>query len=106
MAKFTFNFTGATQTFVIPNGVSKATIKLWGGGGGGQVATVNSVAGAGGYSFGEIVFTPGQTLSIVVAKGGAFSNSATNSSAFRGGGIGGLGAAGSGGGGFSSVSFQ
>ncbi len=106
MAKFIFNFTGATQTFAIPNGVSKGTIKVWGGGGGGQVNTSNSVAGAGGYSYGEIVFTPGQTLSIVVAKGGAFSNSATNSSAFQGGGIGGLGAAGSGGGGMSSVAFQ
>ena len=52
MAKCTFNFTGATQTFIIPSGVSNATIKVWGGGGGCGIGNISANNYFGGNSGG------------------------------------------------------
>ena len=72
-----FNYTGASQTFTIPPGVSSVEVKAWGGGGcifdetPAYAASNNSeFGGAGGFSSARISVTPGEILRIDVAGGG------------------------------------
>ncbi len=67
---FAFTYTGATQTFAVPAGVTSLALRVWGAAGGaGNGASV--VGGAGGYATGSLPVMPGQTLTIVVGQGGA-----------------------------------
>ncbi|GIK69385.1 MAG: hypothetical protein BroJett020_06800 [Bacteroidota bacterium] len=56
----TFSYTGSTQTFTVPAGVTKITIEAWGAQGQG------GNGGLGGYVKGDLTVTPGQVLNIYV----------------------------------------
>jgi hypothetical protein len=89
----TFNFTGTSQIFVVPAGITTVKIKTWGAQGGAN--WVNNI-NYGGYSYGELTVTPGETLYVYV--GG---QPATITGGYNGGGNG--EGAGKGGGGASDV---
>ncbi len=89
----TFAFTGSTQTFVVPSGVTTLTIETWGAQGGAN--WVNNT-NFGGYSKATFSVTPGQTLAV-----NAGGQPTTITGGFNGGGTG--DGAGKGGGGASDV---
>lgn len=98
----TFNYTGVTQEWVVPVGVTSVTIEAWGGQGRSNGA--GTVAGGlGGYAKATVPVTPGQTLYINVGQGGG----SGSAGGWNGGGIGGIGgvstANGGGGGGGTDV---
>jgi len=69
--------TAGEYSFVVPEGVTALTAKLWGGGGGGggayHVGTIqapNGNGGAGGYAECPLTVTPGETLTLRVGGGG------------------------------------
>ena len=71
--KAIFICTGAQQSFVVPAGVTAIYVKMWGAGGGGGVSGgwgYGSDGGGGGCSIGLIPVTAGETLQIVVGRGG------------------------------------
>jgi hypothetical protein len=74
-----FSYSGSNQTFIVPNGVTKLRTYCWGAaggagyaGGGSSFNSSGGFGGAGGYSYGEILVTPGSTLLIVVGQGGVY----------------------------------
>ncbi|MBO6559446.1 MAG: hypothetical protein JJ959_02870 [Nisaea sp.] len=70
--KQVFSYTGTEQSFTIPEGCTKITIKAWGGAGGGSSYNgYLSPGGTGGYAKGTVSVTPGNTISIVVGGGGS-----------------------------------
>lgn len=83
--KKVFNFRdGTLQNFVVPAGVSSVHVELWGaGGGGGRYA---NLGGAGAYVAGDLAVTPGETLGIIVGKGGSDGGSAQTNTEGGGGG--------------------
>ena len=96
-------YTGALQTVTVPTGCTVVASKLWGGGGGGM-------GGSGGFASGDVSVSPGATLAVVVAGGGAsanVANGAGGAGGYGGGGTGGAGAGGfsqgGGGGGYSGL---
>jgi uncharacterized repeat protein (TIGR01451 family) len=69
-----YSATGADQVVTAPTGAKGLTIKLWGAGGGHEIAGTG-YAGAGGYTdaqFGSAVVTPGAQFTLVVGRGGMF----------------------------------
>jgi hypothetical protein len=63
-------------TFIVPEGVAKITVEVWGGGGGGQSASnspnfVGSGGGGGGYGKEIFDVTPGDNYEVTVGLGGA-----------------------------------
>lgn len=86
----TYNYTGATQTFTVPCGVTSLNIKAWGAGGsgGGQDTYAGAIGGGGAYITSTITVTPGQVLTIIVG-GGALGG--TNCASSAPGGAGGWG---------------
>ena len=65
--KQTFLYTGATQTFKVPNIVSSVFIQAWGAAGGsGLIGT----GGPGGYSQGTLAVSPADNLGVIVGQGG------------------------------------
>lgn len=95
-----YDFTGSDQTYVVPEGVTSITVKLWGAGGGSgsnysttQYPNVGC-GGAGGFVSGTLSVTPGEKLTVIVGQGGIggttyVNNSAIPSAAYGGGGLGG-----------------
>jgi len=80
----TFNYTGAVQTFVVPNNITSIDIETWGAQGGSPQA---SVGGKGGYAKGTLTVTPGETLNIYVGgKGLAGTTAVLLNGGFNGGG--------------------
>jgi RHS repeat-associated protein len=117
-ASATLGYTGASQQWVVPAGVSSVTVEAWGaqGGNGGMAASsgqqgagYGAIGAKGGYIKGTIAVTPGETLGVVVGGVGKTATTTNNESAggYPDGGHGGLGQNvehGGGGGGSSSVS--
>jgi hypothetical protein len=73
-------------TWVVPTGVYKIFVRLWGSGGGGGGAINNGASSAagnpGGYSEGYFAVTPGSTLTITIgAAGSGGSSSGSNATA-------------------------
>jgi hypothetical protein len=71
----------ASGTFVVPNGVTKARVKVIGGGGaGGYHSTMSGGGGgAGGQANGIVAgLTPGQSITVTVGAGGAIPASPAN----------------------------
>lgn len=62
----TFNYTGAQQTYTVPVGVSLLTIECWGAQGAAGVGAAGGTGASGGYSKGDLIVTPGQTLYLYV----------------------------------------
>lgn len=80
-----FIYTGSTQTFVVPNGVTSVRVALIGGGGGGGGGAIGWGSGAGGgcgggIAGGTIPVTPGASISVTVGAGGAGGGDAANGS--------------------------
>jgi prepilin-type N-terminal cleavage/methylation domain-containing protein len=99
-----FVYTGSTQTFVVPTGVTSATVLVVGasGGQGGASSGPGGLGGAGGSVSGSITVSPGETLTVIV--GGAGSNASGSVAGgyggpYASGGAGNLGPYGMGGGG-------
>jgi len=94
MTVTTLAYTGATQSYTVPAGVTFVTLECWGGAGCG------GFGGLGGYSKGKLVVAPGTVLNVNV--GGT---STTASPGWNGGGAGAAGFTqdGGGGGGASDV---
>lgn len=71
-----FDYTGADQTFIVPDGVTALDVKLWGAGGGAGEGdrdpswTIPGKGGGAGAVTGSLVVTPGETLTIMVGQGG------------------------------------
>jgi uncharacterized repeat protein (TIGR02543 family) len=103
-----YTYTGADQTFTVPNditGTKEILVEIWGAGGGGTVAYygLDYGGGAGGYTKTTIsTATSGEVLTLKVGKGGTVK---TTTSAYGGAGVGGntSGLEGSSGGGYSGV---
>jgi len=82
-----FSYTGSTQTFSVPSGLSSLTAYMWGaggGGGGGQNASAGRSGGTGGYAKAVLSMSGLTTLYLVVGQGG--SSGATDDVAAGGGG--------------------
>ncbi|NBV67608.1 MAG: hypothetical protein EBR74_03585, partial [Flavobacteriia bacterium] len=79
-----FSYTGNTQYYTVPAGVTSISVDANGAGGGAQPGN-GGQAGAGGKMVATIPVTPGQVLSIIV--GGAGGNSQYNRSGSGGGGF-------------------
>jgi len=101
-----FSYTGASQTYTVPAGLTKLTIEAYGAQGG-TGCTPSAAAGLGGYARETINVTPGETLQINVGgqggNGACSGTTAGGTGGFGGGGTGGTngsnGSASSGGGG-------
>jgi hypothetical protein len=63
-----FTYTGGSQNFVVPAGVTSISVKAWGGGGASR--TASRYGGGAGFAYTELTVTPGETLTILVAGGG------------------------------------
>lgn len=99
-----FDFTGAEETFTVPDRVEKINVKLWGAGGGGIQESYGgaSPGGSGAFVRGDLTVTAGTEYKIVVGQGGRVgaerdTTGAGADGAFGGGGAGGIGEADTGG---------
>ncbi|MFZ4600425.1 MAG: glycine-rich protein [Terrimicrobiaceae bacterium] len=98
-----FSYTGASQTFEVPTGVTSITADGLGAAGGSGYSVYNFLGGNGGKLIADLSTTPGEILNIYV--GGKGSNGGSNGvfpggdskGGYNGGGDGGLGAGGGGG---------
>ena len=86
----TYSYTGADQTFTVPNGITTIYVTLSGAAG---QSTTYSLGGAGGYVSGTLAVTTGATYTVIV--GGT---NAGNATAYGGGGASGASGSASGGG--------
>jgi hypothetical protein len=84
-----YSYTGADQTFTVPAGVTALNVVL-NGAAGGAAYSGSSLGGAGGYVSGTLAVTPGQSLTIMVGKGGEKGNGSASSNSYGGGGAGGV----------------
>ena len=67
-----FEYTGAEQTYTVPEGINQLTLEVWGAEGGINSGNTGGVAGKGGYSIGRINVSPEDVLHIYVGgQGGA-----------------------------------
>jgi hypothetical protein len=77
--------TPGTYTFVVPAGVTRILVQVWGGGGGGGSATVAGASGSGGCGGGYCekicTVTPGASITITVGARGVGSTGAFNGTA-------------------------
>ena len=64
----TFSHTGSNQTYVVPAGITSLNVTLSGAGGGGGGNYL--AGGTGGLVSGTLTVTPGETLTIIVGRGG------------------------------------
>src|ERR1035437_9117659 len=80
MASTTFSYTGGSQSFVVPTGVTSLTVECWGAQGGAGIST----AGLGGYLKSTQTVTPGETLDIEVGRSG--NTGGTDTASYNGGG--------------------
>lgn len=105
--KQTFSYTGTTGSFVVPQGVTSLSVKMWGAGGGNGAWPSNSTAGAGGYAAGTVSVTPGETLLYIIGGGGQGTTGSGGDGGLGGWGGGGYGtkgdASGGGGGGYTGL---
>jgi hypothetical protein len=81
-----FSYTGASQSFVVPSGVSTITIEAWGA----QGWSGSNQGGRGGYAKGDLSVTVGEILAIYVGGQGTAANLAFSpmGGGFNGGGDG------------------
>jgi len=101
---YTLTYTGSYITYTVPTGITSLTFYMWGGGGSGGN---NQPGGGGAYLTGRLTTVPGETLRIIVGRGGSY-GTATYSNAMpdtdgAGGGGGGSGGQGGQGGGRTAI---
>lgn len=95
----TFNYTGASQTWVVPQGVYSITAVVYGAKGANSYAS----GGNGGLMKATFAVTPGQTLTIFVGGQGSGVNGGFNGGGTGGGVLSGFSDIGTGGGGASDI---
>jgi hypothetical protein len=78
----TLSFTGSQQTFTVPACVYSVQLETWGGQGG-TSSSGGYAGGRGGYAYGTLSVTPGQTLNIYI--GGKGTNSTGSGTWIAGG---------------------
>jgi len=81
----TFNYIGSQQTFIVPGyAANSVKIEVWGAQGGQGTSNGSScdIGGKGGYAYGTLKVTPGETLYVYVGGKG----NAGNSGGYNGGG--------------------
>lgn len=66
----TFTYTGSTQTWTKPSGLTSATIKVWGAAGGAGTSYFNTYGGPGGYGYATVDVSAFSSLNVVVGQGG------------------------------------
>lgn len=66
----TFAYTGSTQTWTKPAGVSSVQVKVWGAAGGAGTSYFNTYGGPGGYGSATVDVSSFSTLNVVVGQGG------------------------------------
>src|SRR5439155_17084364 len=94
----TFSYTGAEQSWLVPNGVTRVHVTLIGGRGGGN-AQVTAAGGRGAAVAADLDVTPGQTLYVEVGGNGQNGGGTGYAvPAFNGGGLAGSVSPGAGGG--------
>jgi hypothetical protein len=91
-----FCYTGGSQTWTVPAGVTSATVTLYGAEGGGQPDDSGD-GGFGAEVTGTLPVSPGEVLQVNVGQDGGYSGSNGTGSAFGDGGDGGVDAGGGGG---------
>ncbi len=84
-----FTYTGGPQRWVVPAGVTQATVELHGAGGGAAAGGAGGVGGPGAIVRATLTVTPGQQLTFVV--GGLGGSGAGAAGGFNGGGAAGSG---------------
>jgi len=87
-ARVVYQYTGSDQTFVVPAGITCIFAKMWGGGGGTGIPggwNYGAEGAGGGFSQGIIPVVPGETLTLVVGRGGTTCN--TSTPIYGGGGL-------------------
>lgn len=82
-----FEYTGATQKWTVPQGISTITVEVWGAQGY-NPSPASAPAGAGGYVKADVNVTPGVEYTIFVGRAGQ-RNAVTPAFGFGTGGIGG-----------------
>lgn len=92
--KYSFNYTGAVQTWQVPGNVTKVKLEAWGAAGANGVG--GTVGGNGGYAYGELTVSPGEILNIYCGGSGSYGSGAAGG--WNGGGQAGNNSNGSGGG--------
>ncbi len=100
----TFNYTGSTQTYTVPSGVTSIDVTLYGAQGGSAIG--GNVGGEGGKTTGTISVTPGEVLTIITGGAGGNAAAGVGGTAGYGGGGSGNGSgtdAAGGGGGYSMI---
>lgn len=77
----------AAGTFVVPTGVNRLSVELYGAGGGGAVVPCNGGGGGGGGAYTSTILAvqEGQILTISVGAGGSAGTSATTAAGGNGG---------------------
>ena len=77
----------AAGTFVVPSGVNRLSVELYGAGGGGAVVPCNGGGGGGGGAYTSTILAvqEGQILTISVGAGGSAGTSATTAAGGNGG---------------------
>ncbi len=80
----TLTYTGANQSYIVPAGVTRIRVKVWGAGG---AQSIGGNGGSGGYTSGEVAVTPGETITVKVGQGGPVG---TGSDVVSGGGLSGI----------------
>ena len=86
----TFTFNGSYQFFTVPAGVTSVYVLLWGAAGGGTSGYQITYGGGGASVKGTYAVTPGETLRIIVGRGGKSNEGGTFvvTDAWGGGGAG------------------
>ena len=90
MISQTFDYSGATQSWTVPQGVTKITVELWGAQGNQRNQTDALSRGLGGYVKADVNVTPGTTYTIYVGQVGQLVSTTGGIQAF-GGALGGRG---------------
>jgi hypothetical protein len=85
----TFAYTGAEQTFVVPDRITAVDVLAIGASGGSTSADAPHAGGAGAIVRGSVAVMPGQTLYVSVGQPGTFRYDRAAGSSFNGGGEGG-----------------
>lgn len=97
----TYTYTGATQTFTVPPGITSVTIETWGAQG--NTNALGVVGGLGGYATGTLAVNGGDILYIEVGSGGTTTVNGGYNGGGQAGNVGSPTAFGGGGGGASDV---
>jgi hypothetical protein len=67
-----YTWTGSSQSYVVPSGVTSVTIKAWGAGGGAgnYTGAASGTGGGGGFAQVAVSVTPGEVLTVRPGQGG------------------------------------